>query len=132
VRLSILGFRYMADQTSEEPDRGVARTGPKPEPVADPAGLHVASEQDVGDQRGRAERLEVVVRRADLRDQAAERRDRKAEARSAAGDDREGDLDRDWAGRDRDAAAVDRAELLDLIRDRSADTGETDVGDRGS
>jgi hypothetical protein len=83
--------------------------------------LHLASQQDLADERDRDARFQAILTRGDVRDQAAERRDRAAEERSPHPGDRQGWLDRDWAGRDRDAAAVDRADLLALLGEPADD-----------
>ena len=85
---------------------------------ADESGLRVASPTDETGATARADRLDSILRGADVRDRAAERRDRDAERRDLADGDRHGALDRDWAGRDRDRAAEDRADLLALLRSR--------------
>ena len=64
------------------------------------------------------DRLDVILSRGDVRDQAAERRDRLAERRPRESGDGQARVDRDWAGRDRDAAAIDRAELVGLMEAR--------------
>ncbi len=66
------------------------------------------------DLAAREDRLDAILARGDIRDQAAERRDRRADNRPLGGDGQAG-LDRDWAGRDRDAAAEDRADLVGLL-----------------
>jgi hypothetical protein len=82
--------------------------------AAEPPSLHVASGDDAIDLAAREDRLEAILIRGDIRDQAAERRDRRAETRPLGGDGQAG-LDRDWAGRDRDLAAGDRADLVWLL-----------------
>ena len=78
--------------------------------------LHVASPADVAEAAARDNRLDAILRRADVRDRAAEVRDRQAEGRGPGGGDLDAAIDRDWAGRDRDRAAEDRADLLALLR----------------
>jgi len=82
--------------------------------TAEPPSLHVASGEDATDLAAREDRLDAILTRGDIRDQAAERRDRRADNRPLGGDGQAG-LDRDWAGRDRDAAAEDRADLVGLL-----------------
>jgi hypothetical protein len=96
---------------------------PEPDQV-DPAGrskpgkpseLHVASAADATVVKTREERLDAILRRADVRDRAAEVRDRAAEGRDPGDGGLQAAVDRDWAGRDRDRAAEDRADLLALL-----------------
>ena len=110
----------MADQIAADPAAVTAAAGPQVEKSE----LHIASAGDVADERGRGSRLQSLLARSDLRDQAAERRDRTAEARCPVGVDPQGWLDRDWAGRDRDAAASDRADLLALLDEHGVDTDD--------
>ena len=107
----------MADQIAADPASVTAAAAPEVEKSE----LHIASAGDVADERGRDSRLQTLLARGDLRDQAAERRDRTAEARCPVGVDPQGWLDRDWAGRDRDAAASDRADLLALLDEPGVD-----------
>ena len=85
-------------------------------PDVDPPELHVASPADLTEATARDDRLDAILRRADVRDRAAEIRDRVAEGRGPAGGETDAAIDRDWAGRDRDLAAEDRADLLALLR----------------
>ena len=85
-------------------------------PGVEPPELHVASPADVTEATARDNRLDAILRRADVRDRAAEVRDRQAESRGPRGGDPDAAIDRDWAGRDRDHAAEDRADLLALLR----------------
>ncbi|MDQ1615666.1 MAG: hypothetical protein QOJ60_1605 [Actinomycetota bacterium] len=103
------------------PNAGVSK------PRVDTSGLHVASPEDTTDTTARDDQLNVILRRADMRDLAAERRDREAEGRDPAGRDHHGAIERDWAGRDRDRAAEDRADLLALLR--RADPSSDSPGD---
>lgn len=91
-----------------------------PDPSPDPVELHVASDVDVVGELGRDERVEAVLTRGDLRDQAAARRDRAADTRVMIGPG-DGATDREWSARDRDLAAEDRADLLDLFHERGFD-----------
>jgi hypothetical protein len=85
------------------------------ESAVDPSPLHVASGQDAAEADDRADRLDAILSRGDVRDQAAERRDRSAEGRSTAAREGQAAIDRYWAGRDRDSAAGDRADLVGLL-----------------
>ena len=95
-----------------------AQAGPDTElrtSTAETPSLHIASGADASQAAARDDRLDAILTRGDIRDQAAERRDRLADRRSLAEDGQAG-LDRNWAGRDRDAAAVDRADLVVLLQ----------------
>ena len=92
--------------------------GPTTEPFvpeADASKLHLVSGKDAIEAAARDVRLDAILTRGDIRDQAAERRDRRAECRYPGRGDSEAGRDRDWAGRDRDAAAADRADLVGLL-----------------
>jgi len=111
----------LAGGPASESDRtAAASANDAPAPSAAPAGREEAS---------RRERLGDILHRGDARDIAAERRDRKAEespgedVEAYSGLDHSG-LDRIWAGRDRDASMIDRADLINELRDR--DTPEAD------
>jgi hypothetical protein len=79
--------------------------------------LHIASREDAIDAAARDHRLDAILTRGDIRDQAAERRDRKADSRSFASGSGSAGTDREWAGRDRDLAAADRADLVELLHE---------------
>jgi hypothetical protein len=96
-------------------------------PGVEPSELHVASPADVTRAKSREERLDAILRRADLRDRAAEIRDRDAEGRDPGGSAPDAAVDRDWAGRDRDRAAEDRADLLALLRRAQTSTEPADA-----
>ena len=96
------------------------RTGPMAEPVvreADTSKLHLVSGKDAIEAAARDVRLDAILTRGDVRDQAAERRDRRAERRLPGLGGGQAAADRDWAARDRDAAAADRADLVGLLHD---------------
>jgi hypothetical protein len=118
----------MAEQIATDPALAIPAARPRANAEAhDLHELHLASGEDVAEEEDRDARLQAILTRADVRDQAAEHRDRNAEARFPQPGDRQGWLDRDWAGRDRDAAAVDRADLLALLGEPTADEdGPTD------
>jgi hypothetical protein len=111
-----------------EDDPGRAEPAVLSEPDVQPSELHVASPADVTAARTQDDRLDTILRRADVRDRAAEVRDRDAEGREPGAGDREAAIDRGWAGRDRDRAAEDRADLLALLRrvDPATDPASTD------
>jgi hypothetical protein len=95
------------------------QAGPETElgPQGDKSGLHIASREDAIEEATRDDRLNVILRRGDIRDQAAEGRDRKADSRPLASGSGSAGIDRDWAGRDRDLAAADRADLVGLLHE---------------
>jgi len=109
------------------PERAFGRVDPAEldEPDVESSDLHVASTVDVTAATEREERLDAILRRADVRDLAAEARDRAAERRDPGDGDRLAAVDRDWAGRDRDLAAQDRADLLALLRGTQESTALT-------
>jgi hypothetical protein len=98
------------------------------DPDVDRPELHVASPADVTEAQEHDDRLNDILRRADVRDRAAEGRDRDAEQRDPGAGELGAAIDRDWAGRDRDRAAEDRADLLALLRgaELSAEPAGTD------
>ena len=110
---SFEGVSLMAEPIPTQVDSEEQRPGPEDGKTS----LHVASREDAIEEAARDDRLDVILTRGDVRDQAAERRDRKAEGRSPALDDSPSGIDRDWAGRDRDLAAADRADLVGLLHE---------------
>lgn len=97
------------------------QAGPETEPSKPGTGtssLHLASGDDAIEAADRDDRLDAILTRGDVRDQAAERRDRRADRRPGVSGDGQARVDRDWAGRDRDAAAIDRAELVGMLEKR--------------
>jgi hypothetical protein len=95
------------------------QAGPETElvvPRADPSKLHLVSGIDAIEAASPDLRLDAILARGDIRDQAAERRDRRAECRFPGRDRGHAGTDRDWAGRDRDSAAADRADIVGLLR----------------
>jgi hypothetical protein len=109
-----------------EHDAGRVGAAGLSEPDIESPDLHVASPADVTEATAREDRLDDILRRADVRDRAAEVRDREAESRDPGEGDLQAAVDRDWAGRDRDRAAEDRADLLTLLRLPSTDPGDSD------
>ncbi len=97
-----------------------ARAIELPATPAETPSLHIASGADAIEEASRDDRLDAILTRGDIRDQAAERRDRRADSRPVTGDGQAG-LDRDWAGRDRDSAAMDRADLVGLLHAQEHD-----------
>ncbi len=95
------------------------QAGPETElfvPRADPTKLHLVSGRDAIEAAAPDARLDAILARGDIRDQAAERRDRRSEHRFPGRDRGHAGTDRDWAGRDRDSAAADRADIVGLLR----------------
>jgi hypothetical protein len=72
---------------------------------------------------GHRERLRDILGRADERDRAAERRDRAAEKRPSEDAEAQSGIDRLWAGHDRDQSMIDRADLINELRDRDTPEG---------
>jgi hypothetical protein len=91
-----------------------AETEPR-ERSATTSKLHLVSGEDAIEAANEDDRLDTILVRGDIRDQAAERRDRRADRRPSTAGDSQALIDRDWAGRDRDAAAADRADLVGLL-----------------
>ena len=98
-----------ANQPSDDtlPAQGVPDSFPPPAP----------SGESVPPPTRRDQGLASLLARGDIRDSAAEHRDRDAEARPETEVGQQARIDRDWAGRDRDASAVDRSDLIDLLKD---------------
>src|SRR4051794_14181074 len=109
-----------------EHDPGRVEAAGLSQPDIESSDLHVASPADATEATAREDRLDDILRRADVRDRAAELRDREAESRDPGDGDLSAAVDRDWAGRDRDRAAEDRADLLTLLRRPSTDPGGSD------
>ena len=107
----------MAEQI---PDQAGPETEPS-KPRTGTSSLHLASGDDAIEEADRDDRLDAILTRGDIRDQAAERRDRRADRRPGVSRDGQARVDRDWAGRDRDAAAIDRAELVGMLEKREAE-----------
>jgi hypothetical protein len=109
--------------------RQPSRDGHSDDPAIDPvalshgeeSALHVASAQDQTDEHSRDDLLGQILHWADLRDVAAQARDFAA-AERVPGDENQAALDRVWAARDRDAAAVDRTDIIDVLRQGAAAT----------
>ena len=108
-------------------ERIPTQAGPETEllgPQGDNSGLHIASREDAIEEAARDDRLNVILRRGDIRDQAAEGRDRQAVSRSHGWEGGAAGIDRDWAGRDRDLAAADRADLVWLLHEQHQEIGQ--------
>jgi hypothetical protein len=95
-----------------------------PATLAGLSGPPPSAASEDSDSSGRRERVGDILHRGDARDSAAERRDRAADERPSEDVEAHSGLDRIWAGRDRDASMIDRADLMNELRDR--DTPEAD------
>ena len=94
--------------------------------------LHIASPEDAIGAAARDDRLDAILTRGDVRDQAAERRDRVADGRSPRTGRGSAGMDRDWAGRDRDLAAADRADLVELLHEQHQEIGHANPAARST
>jgi hypothetical protein len=106
-------------QPSRDSDSGDPATDPDAVTRGEDSALHVASAQDQTIEHGRDDLLGEILHRADARDVVAQCRDLVA-AERVPGDESQAALDRVWAARDRDAAAVDRADIIDVLRQGAA------------